>query len=223
MPAQWRSPSLARETARTWVSILAWRVAATQPIARVSAVTRKMEARAALVAAERQGVFGRRFAATGLARCPMPVIDGEKKMWPHPIRFVLMAACVGCGADVQSTNDASLTDSANIDEDTSSTFPDAWQPPGPVLVDGGTECGIPVVGPCHSDTLWTCCNGVLCGGACLLFPDAASPECYCPSASLHGGCPSTTVCCDNSSQGCIAPANCGTSRQPPPGGCPDGS
>ncbi len=130
----------------------------------------------------------------------------------------LLACVLGCGADARPLDASAGEGGADALDDGAIVLPDAWQPPAPILVDGGTECGLPVVTACHDATLWTCCNGGICAGACVLFPDASGPECYCPSASLHGGCPAATVCCGDG-EGCITPKACGT-LHPPPGGCP---
>lgn len=205
------------QRARTLGNTQASRVAATPRTARVPA-SRTRTAHPDVPAAEpRQGACGRPSVATALARRRRDAI--EARMRGFGLLFLLAVACLGCGADAQP-GDASVIDSATADGSVSdASGSDSTRPPDPVLVDGGNECGLPQVDSCHDNTLWTCCGGSLCAGACVLFPDASTSTCYCFSAHLHG-CPMNTVCCGGSSQGCIAAPNCGTSHQPPPGGCP---
>jgi len=205
------------QPALTLGSIQASRVAATRRIVRVRASRTKVARFDVPVPEPRLGAFGRPYVATALARRPRAAIEVCMRRFAL---FLLAVAELGCGADAQ-TGDASVTDSATGDGSLAdgSGF-DSARTPDPILVDGGNECGLPQIDTCHDDTLWTCCNGSLCGGACVLFPDASTPGCYCFSAHLRGGCPTNTVCCEGSSQGCIAARSCGTSHQPPPGGCP---
>jgi hypothetical protein len=125
------------------------------------------------------------------------------------VAFVFLAS-VACGTTTEPL-DASVTDSGgDATNQDSSTFPDVGPFDGGgdggyygfVIVDGGTACNPPGI-HCGFYATYTCCNGVLCAGVCILFADASAPECYC--AGFAGGCPGQTACCFQQ-QTCVADA-----------------
>lgn len=133
---------------------------------------------------------------------------------------VLVALAVSACGGGKSDDDASMQPDSTIAEaasDDGSVPSDAsvgdakwWW-----YVDGGSDCGIPDVGPCHTATIYACCNGTLCAGRCIQLADASTPQCYCAPAALLGGCPNGTVCCGNG-LGCVSQMSCGTIGPPPP-------
>lgn len=136
------------------------------------------------------------------------------------VQLLAASALLACGS-VQTGDDASMKNDAAVDGPDDASLDqgtaDGGHDDGPEwwFVDGGRECGIPDVGPCHTATIYSCCNGMLCAGECIQFAKDPMPQCYCTAASLAGGCPNGTVCC-GTGIGCVQQMSCGTIGPPPP-------
>lgn len=110
-----------------------------------------------------------------------------------PALYLTVSTCGGRSSDHGGAADASGDGAWNADGVADTADGDAGGPPPPfIVVDGGTNCDAARPAPCCRETR-TCCNGAVCEGMCVVFPDASAPICYC--AGLGGGCPSPSVCC----------------------------
>ena len=162
--------------------------------------------------------------------------------WRHPLRDLpvqpmtrcailgvgCLAASVCCDGAIDDQIDSSVQDASDAPSCLASPF-GCYDGPyqdvptfdgnlGFVFFDGGTECGIPKQ-PCGAGRVdYSCCNGTLCEGVCVLFDDASSPDCFC--YGLDGGCPSPQVCCAASGAFPI-PTKCPSEGPPPPPPPPD--
>jgi hypothetical protein len=133
----------------------------------------------------------------------------------------LLAACGGIAvvdhdADVDASTPA---DAAGEDHFDASPY-DAWPPPSdsgtwPKYINEGKDCGLPDVDVNCFASIYTCCNHAVCPGGCLQNGPDAEP--YCECAGFTGGCPASTVCCNNGEMSCVAPRYC--AQEFPPDYC----
>jgi hypothetical protein len=134
--------------------------------------------------------------------------------------MVFLVACGGTtqgdDASVPDASDATITDSPFNQFDQVADEPpvDAGLPY--VVIDGGNACGATSHESCKwPRVVFSCCNGTLCAGQCVLFQDAQAPECYC--AGLNGGCPANNYCCIYNFPQCISdPGTCPSDLPPCP-------
>lgn len=81
----------------------------------------------------------------------------------------------------------------------------APEPPGFVVVDGGTQCEIDPRPP-NTWIMQSCCNGQPCHGVCALLDGQTKPVCYC--SGVIGGCTLPHHCCQH--VGCADVDSCST-------------
>ncbi len=82
-----------------------------------------------------------------------------------------------------------------------------WTDTSPSYIDEGKDCGLPDVDVNCFASIYTCCNHAVCPGGCAQAAPDAEP--YCECAGFEGGCPPSTVCCNNyGTASCVPPKYC---------------
>lgn len=124
--------------------------------------------------------------------------------------LLCVGGCGGTAVTADSGSDATVDSAADAPRDTDLIIPQDRPDPADAdtakpIVDGGSDCGLPVDAGSHV----TCCNGKMCAGNCVeIGPEIAACECF----GTDGGCAGDTVCCPYFPKGCTAPLFCGPSH-----------